>query len=77
MYKIVGIEKLNFTAKDGNIVKGTRFHCITTKNYVNGNAVDTVFVGDDVNIDGVAIGSTVEFSTAFRSRRISSVNLIK
>lgn len=77
MFKIVGIEKLDFIAKDGNKVKGTRLHCITQKNNVNGNAVDTVFVGDDVNIDGVTIGSSVEFSTAFRSRRISAVTVLK
>ncbi len=73
MFNVVGIQKVDFTDKDGKPVQGTKFHCMREKDFVEGYAVESVFVRSDVDVSDVALGSTVEFVTGFRENRVRSV----
>lgn len=44
--KVVGKQKLDFTGRDGNPVKGIKLHCLCTKTNVDGDAVETVFCNE-------------------------------
>ena len=73
MFSVVGIQKLDFTDNNGKLIKGTKFHCIRSKEFVDGSAVETVFVPSDVDVSSVVVGSVVDFVTGFRERRVREV----
>lgn len=73
MFNVVGIQKVDFTDKDGKPIQGTKFHCMREKDFVDGYAVESVFVRSDVDTSEVKVGSEIEFVTGFRENRVRQV----
>lgn len=77
VFNVVGIQILDFVDNNGKNIKGTKFHCMRSKEFVDGYAVETVFVPSDVDVSSVVVGSEVDFITGFRERRVRQVIVLK
>jgi uncharacterized protein (DUF2147 family) len=77
--RVLGIAKLDFTTKDGNVVKGTKFHCAFKDESIEGTAVDTFFVNADSSIskmiEGVTINCDVDM-TFNQKGRLEGIKLL-
>jgi len=52
--KVLGIQNVDYTSKKtGNPVKGTTLHCCFPDAQVRGEAVDNIFVSDNLRLDCV------------------------
>lgn len=60
MFKIVGIEKVNYTAKDGHVVNGTRLYLTYEDKNIDGYGTDSIYCGDKIPLMGLAVGDTIE-----------------
>lgn len=58
VYKVLGIEAVEYENKQGKIVKGERLHLGYDKHGVDGMAVEVLFVSDKIDYD-VTIGDNV------------------
>lgn len=60
MYKILGIQKVNYTNKSGRVITGVRLHCSTEDKRVDGFAVEQIFVSSSVTNEQFSIGQEVD-----------------
>ncbi len=65
--KVVGKQKINFTNKDGEEIKGIKLHCLSNSSNVEGQAVETIFINKRSNdsyavANSVAINGNIEVS---------------
>lgn len=44
--QVIGIEKVNYTNKNGYLVSGNRFHCIFTNSKILGSGTDVLYLSD-------------------------------
>lgn len=58
-YTIIGIEKVDYTNKEGRAVNGFRCHLTYEKNGCNGLAVETVFLGVDMGAS-LSVGNMIK-----------------
>ena len=60
MYKIIGVQLVDYTNKANKHVSGVRYHCTTDNNRVEGLAVEVVFVSSSVCSDVFSVGDEVD-----------------
>lgn len=60
MYKILGIQKVNYTNKSGRAITGVRLHCSTDDKRVEGSAVEQIFVSSSVTSEDFSIGQEID-----------------
>ena len=58
-YIVVGIEKVDYTNKQGKQVRGTKLHCTIERKNTEGLAVETVYVSDDV-CPAISLGAVID-----------------
>lgn len=60
MYKILGIQNVNYTNKANRKISGVRLHCSTEDNRVEGFAVEQIFVSSSVTTESFTIGQEID-----------------
>lgn len=60
MYKILGIQSVDYTNKSGNRVSGVRLHCTYEDKRVTGYAVESIFVSSSVSTDKFEVGDEID-----------------
>lgn len=64
---VVGKQKLDFTNRKGEQIKGIKLHCLSTNANVDGQAVETIFCNERATAmcdvaRSVNVGGTIEVS---------------
>lgn len=62
MYTVLGIQKVDFKAQDGNQIKGTKLYLSFEKDHVDGKACEAVFVKDSISLVGIEVGDFIVLS---------------
>lgn len=63
MYRILGIEKLDYVNKNNKRVLATNLHCENldpTNNVFEGQRVERIYCGQNVDCSGLILGDKVE-----------------
>lgn len=64
--QVVGIQKgIDFKVDDGKQIKGNKLHLLFNDDRVDGNAVQALFVRDEISIDHIEIGLQYQFQYDF------------
>lgn len=78
--KVIGKQELDFIGRDGNPVQGTKLHCVTKKDYVEGEAIEGIFINIRSDYHETAknlpVGTTIEVGFNRRGKP-ESVHLCK
>lgn len=62
MYEIIGVQPISFE-KDGKVIEGTKLHLAYDNKYVEGKAVENVYVSKNILDSGcVLVGQHCEIS---------------
>lgn len=59
--QVLGIQKVDYTNKQGRQVTGTTFHVAFEDSNVDGLSSDTIYVSSRFTIPPVMVGDTVDF----------------
>lgn len=60
MYTVIGIEKVDYTNKQGRPVMGVKLHCTFESSKVEGLSVESVYVSSNVDTSDIIIGSVID-----------------
>lgn len=60
MFEVIGIERVDFNAPDGNRIVGTRLYLTCNKNRVVGKACESCFIKDSISTTGIEVGDQIE-----------------
>lgn len=60
MYKILGIESVDYYNKSGKRITGVRLHCSCEDSRVTGVAVESIFVSSSVTTDKYEVGDEID-----------------
>lgn len=59
--KLIGIEKVDYTNKEGKRIIGTKLHCIYEKERVQGHAtLEPIYCNDSVDCSRLNVGDDIE-----------------
>lgn len=59
--RVLGIERISYTNKEGREVNGTKLHCCFESNKVEGVAVlEPIYCNNKVDCSGIAVGDEIE-----------------
>ena len=59
MFQVIGIEKIDFKTRDGDVIRGHRLHLAFEKKDIEGLAVENVFVKESISLDDIQVGDNV------------------
>ena len=60
MYTVIGIEKVDYTNKQGKPVLGVKLHCTYEVNKVQGLAVESIYCTSSIDTSDIIIGSIID-----------------
>lgn len=76
MINVVGIEKVNYTNKQGRKITGTALHTMTENPEYGGYAVERIYVSSDVDCSAVSVNSNVDILYN-KYGKVIQINIIK
>lgn len=60
MYKIVGIQNIDYVNPAGKRITGVRLHCLFDSNRVEGSGVNQIYVSSKISTENFNIGDEIE-----------------
>lgn len=60
MFRVLGIEEMDYTNKNGQRIQGTKLHLGYEKENCEGVAVTNEFIGKGLDLSNVKVGDTVK-----------------
>lgn len=78
MFTVIGIQKVDFKAQDGNVIKGTKLYLTFDKDYVDGKACETIFVKESISLVGIEVGDliTVNYNKFGKVQDVKLVSIL-